>query len=159
MISYVDFIYISLMISTIQCIFMCPLCIFGKVSFQNFLAHFSLFAFVVYFLIIGYGECFLYSKWSTFGRYFPLNLWLVFSFSWKYLSRVPWWFSGLRIQHCHCFGTCCCCGVCSIPALWVWQKKKKNDQKPKKTTMKESIFQRANFYNWWRSINQLFPLF
>ena len=38
------------------------------------------------------------------------------------------WVSGLKIWCCHCSGLGCCCGVGSIPGLWVrslaWAKKK-----------------------------------
>ena len=30
---------------------------------------------------------------------------------------VPWWLSRLRIWHCHCCGSGCCCGVGLIPDL------------------------------------------
>ena len=29
--------------------------------------------------------------------------------------EVPWWLTWLRIQHCHCSGSACCCGIGSIP--------------------------------------------
>ena len=35
-----------------------------------------------------------------------------------YVLGVPWWLSGLKIQHCHCCGTGRYCGgVGSIPGL------------------------------------------
>ena len=33
----------------------------------------------------------------------------------KTFLRVPWWFSGLRTQHCHCSRSGHCCGVGLIP--------------------------------------------
>ena len=32
-------------------------------------------------------------------------------------SGVPSWDSALRIQHCHCYGSGCCCGTGSMPGL------------------------------------------
>ena len=32
-------------------------------------------------------------------------------------TRAPWWLSRLKIQHCHCCGSGCCCGSVSIPGL------------------------------------------
>ena len=55
---------------------------------------------------------------------------------------VPWWLSGLRIWHCHCYGSSCCCGAGSIPGqgIYAYQghtaKKKK---KKKKATLKEKL--------------------
>ena len=33
--------------------------------------------------------------------------------------RVHWWLKRLRIRHCHCYGLSCCCGMGSIPGLWI----------------------------------------
>ena len=47
---------------------------------------------------------------------------------------VPWWLSRLRIWHCHCYGSGCCCGTGSIPDpgslvfLGHSQKKKKGNR-------------------------------
>ena len=52
---------------------------------------------------------------------------------------APWWFIGLRIQHCHYCGSGCCCGAASTPSLGPsaclgrgHQKKKKKKKKKKK---------------------------
>ena len=48
------------------------------------------------------------------------------------MQGVPWWLSGLRIQHCHCCDLGHCCGKSSVPGLGTsvccghGQKKKKN---------------------------------
>lgn len=52
------------------------------------------------------------------SRYSSLLSW-IFLFQ-NYLPiqnvlRVSWWLSGLRIRHCHCSGSGCCCGVDLIP--------------------------------------------
>ena len=31
--------------------------------------------------------------------------------------RAPWWLSGLRMWHCHCYGLGHCCGTGSVPGL------------------------------------------
>ena len=48
---------------------------------------------------------------------------------------LPWWFSSLRVQYCHCCGSGHCCGMGSIPGLGLstcWgcgrKKEKKNSQ-------------------------------
>ena len=35
----------------------------------------------------------------------------------KYYPRVPLWFRGLKIQHCHCYNSSYSCGLGSIPGL------------------------------------------
>ena len=52
--------------------------------------------------------------------------------------RVPWWFSRLRIQQCHCCGSGHCCGVGLIPGpetstcqgCGKERKEKKNSKNP-----------------------------
>ena len=51
----------------------------------------------------------------------------------KYSDEVPLWYSGLRIQHCHCSGLSCC-GVGLILGLGIFympqaQPKKQNKKK------------------------------
>ena len=49
----------------------------------------------------------------------------------KQISRVPWWLSGLRTQHCHCRGLARCHGAGLIPgpgSFWLWaQPESKNN--------------------------------
>ena len=52
-----------------------------------------------------------------------LNVWEVFPWYvqlyhiFNSCIGVPWWLSGLRIQHGHCRGSSCCCGAGLIPGL------------------------------------------
>ena len=54
---------------------------------------------------------------------------------------VPMWFSRLRIWHCHCSGSGCCCGVGSIPGPGIYAchtcDQKERDRKGKKEGKKE----------------------
>ena len=48
----------------------------------------------------------------------------------KFTVGVPWWYSGLRVWHCHCCGSGHCCGASSVFGLgtsaccWHGQEKK-----------------------------------
>ena len=61
---------------------------------------------------------------------------------------APWWFIGLRIQHCHYCGSGCCCGAASIPSLGPsaclgrghQKKKKKKKEKEKKKGDKDRVW-------------------
>ena len=42
---------------------------------------------------------------------------------------IPWGLSGLRIQHCHCIGSDCCCGPGTSTCCGCGKKKKKKKKK------------------------------
>ena len=43
--------------------------------------------------------------------------WQRFQINNKSQGGVPWWLSGLRIQHCHYSGASCCCVAVLIPGM------------------------------------------
>ena len=64
-------------------------------------------------------ECF---PWQPLHYWFPLCLEII---------RVPWWFSILRVWHCHCWGSGHCNSMSSVPNTgtfhmpWAQPKKKR----------------------------------
>ena len=70
-----------------------------------------------------------------------LYLWLQFNYK-ECKSRIPWWPSGLRIQHCHCYRLGHCCGAGLIPgpgtSTCCWHGRKNKKKKEKNTNQNKS---------------------
>ena len=62
----------------------------------------------------------------------------------QWTTRVPWWLSRLRIQHCHCYGSGYRCGTCLIPGLETFVGLRCNQKKKKKKKGTTQGKQKAN---------------
>ena len=79
----------------------------------------------------------------------------------KTLRGVPWWPSGLRIQHCHCSGSGHCCVLGVIPGLGTLtccgcsQKKKKKKKKGVPIVGQQKRIRLVSMRMWVRSLASL----